>query len=110
MADYLDAQNLPDGSVLTDSVFGFAVVAASSRPKQFVVPSDEGFTTILNDPAEAGVRLMLTVPNTGRGESDALNRRYPTVWDNGAEVGTLVVEVPNDGADQPTWRIYRVVG
>lgn len=110
MADYLDAQNLPDGSVLTDSVFGFAVVAASSRPKQFVVPSDEDFTTILNDPAESGVRLMLTVPNTGRGESDALNRRYPTVWDNGAEVGTLVVEVPNDGADQPTWRIYRVVG
>lgn len=110
MADYLDAQNLSDGSVLTDSVFGFAVVAASSRPKQFVVPSDEDFTTILNDPAEAGVRLMLTVPNTGRGESDALNRRYPTVWDNGAEVGTLVVEVPNDGADQPIWRIYRVIG
>ncbi|WP_037187280.1 glycosyltransferase family 39 protein [Rhodococcus sp. UNC23MFCrub1.1] len=109
IADYLDAQNLPDGSVLTDSVYGFAVVAASARPRQFIVPSDEDFTTVLNDPADAGVQLMLTVPNTGRGESDALNRRYPTIWDNGAQIGLLDVEVPNDGADQPTWRIYRVL-
>ncbi|WP_308115731.1 glycosyltransferase family 39 protein [Rhodococcus sp. BP-241] len=110
LADNLDAQDLPDGSVLVDSVYGFAIVAASRHPKQFVVPSDEDFTTVLNDPAEAGVRLMLTVPNSGRGESDALNRRYPTIWENGAEVGSLVVEVPNDGADQPVWRIYRVLG
>lgn len=109
LADYLDARDLPDGSVLTDTVFGFAVVVASQRPRQFVVPSDEDFTTVLNDPAEAGVQLMLTVPNTGRGESDALNRRYPTVWENGSEVGRLEVEVPNDGADQPTWRVYRVL-
>ena len=108
LADYLDAQNLPDGSVLTDTVYGFAVVAASKRPRQFVVPSDEDFTTVLNDPARGGVQLMLTVPNTGRGRSDALNRRYPTIWDNGAQVGRLSVEVPNAGADQPTWRLYRV--
>jgi hypothetical protein len=109
MADYLDRQNLPDGSVLVDTVYGFAVLAASKHPARFVVPSDRDFTTILNRPADNGVRYLLTVPNSGRGESDALNRRYPTIYDNGAGIATLDTEVPNTGADQPNWRIYRVV-
>lgn len=109
LAAFLDAQDLPDGSILVDTVYGFAVLAASEHPKRFVVPSDQDFITILNDPAGAGVQLLLTVPNTGRGESDAINRRYPTVYDNGGVVGSLEYEVPNTGADQPDWRIYRVL-
>ncbi|WP_188078872.1 glycosyltransferase family 39 protein [Rhodococcus sp. ANT_H53B] len=108
LASYLDSQNLPEGSILVDTVYGFAIVAASKHPKQFVVPSDLDFTKILNDPASAGVQYLLTVPNEGRGVSDAVNRRYPTVYDNGADLYPLVLEVPNDGADQPDWRVYRV--
>ncbi|MBJ8346878.1 glycosyltransferase family 39 protein [Antrihabitans sp. YC2-6] len=110
LAEYLDAKELPPGSILTDTVYGFAVIAASSRPEQFVVPSDEDFTEVLNDPGGYGVRYILTVPNRGRGESDAVNRRYPTIWENGAGVGTLSIEVPNDGADQPVWRVFEVLG
>ena len=108
LASYLDGKDLPDGSILVDTVYGFAIVAASEHPKQFVVPSDLDFTKILNDPASAGVQYLLTVPNEGRGVSDAVNRRYPTVYDNGADLYPLVLEVPNDGADQPDWRLYRV--
>ena len=108
LAAYLDSQNLPEGSILVDTVYGFAVVAASSRPDQFVVPSDQDFTTILNDPAAAGVQYLLTVPNSGRGESDAINRRYPSIYDNGALEFSFVFEAPNDGADQPDWRLYEV--
>ncbi|MGA9873768.1 MAG: ABC transporter, partial [Rhodococcus sp. (in: high G+C Gram-positive bacteria)] len=90
-------------------VYGFAVLAASEHPKRFIVPSDQDFTTILNDPAAADVQLLLTVPNSGRGESDAINRRYPTVYDNGGIVGSLLFEVPNVGADQPNWRVYQVL-
>ncbi|OZF37952.1 ABC transporter [Rhodococcus sp. 14-2483-1-1] len=108
LASYLDSQDLPEGSILVDTVYGFAVVAASEHPKRFVVPSDLDFTKILNDPASAGVQYLLTVPNEGRGVSDAVNRRYPTVYDNGADLYPLVLEVPNDGADQPDWRVYRV--
>ncbi|WP_072805892.1 ArnT family glycosyltransferase [Rhodococcoides yunnanense] len=108
LAEYLDRQDLPDGSILVDTVYGFAVLAASSHPARFVVPSDQDFTTILNDPSAAGVQYLLTVPNTGRGQSDAINRRYPTIYDNGATVAVLDYEVPNDGADQPDWRVYRV--
>ncbi|MDJ0394071.1 glycosyltransferase family 39 protein [Rhodococcus sp. G-MC3] len=108
LAAYLDRQDLPDGSIIVDTVYGFAVLAASAHPTRFVVPSDQDFTTILNDPAAAGVRFMLTVPNTGRGQSDALNRRYPSIYDNGGMIATLDYEVPNTGADQPNWRVYRI--
>ena len=64
--------------------------------------------TILNDPAGHHVQYLLTVPNTGRGTSDAINRRYPTIYDNGAQISTLALEIPSSGTGQPTYRLYRV--
>lgn len=108
IADYLDTLDLPDSSVITDTVYGFGIIAASSRPKTFVIPSDPDFTELLNDPSGHGVRYLLSVPPTGRGTSDALNLRYPTLYETGAEVATLELEIPNDGDGQPDWRLYRV--
>jgi hypothetical protein len=42
------------------------------------------------------------------GLSDALNVRYPTLYETGAEIATLELEIPNNGDSQPTWRLYRV--
>ena len=89
-------------------MYGFGILAASSRPRVFVIPSDPDFTELLNDPTANGVRYLLAVPATGRGTSDALNVRYPTLYDTGAEVATLELEIPNDGDGQPDWRLYRV--
>lgn len=108
IARYLDGLGLPDSSVITDTVYGFSVVAASKNPRMFVIPSDPDFTQLLNDPATHGIRYLLTVPNTGRGVSDALNMRYPTLYDTGSDVATLELEIPNDGDSQPDWRLYRV--
>lgn len=108
IADYLDRLDLPESSVITDTVYGFAILAASQRPKTFVVPSDPDFTTLLNAPAENGIRYLLAVPPEGRGTSDALNLRYPTLYETGADVATLELEIPNDGDSQPNWRLYRV--
>lgn len=108
IADRIDAMNLPPSSILTDTLYGFAVVTASSKPETFVVPSDTDFVKMLNDPAGNGVRYLLTVPRDGRGIADALNQRYPTLYDTGAEVATLEAEIRNDGANQPVWRLYRV--
>ncbi|WP_067829348.1 ABC transporter [Nocardia inohanensis] len=110
LADYLDALELPPGSIVLDTVYGFAVLAASERPERFVIPSDRDFVRILNRPAERGAKYILAVPNTGRGTSDAVNRRYPTMYENGAQIATLELEIPNDGAGQPNWRLYRVIG
>ncbi|ORB25272.1 ABC transporter [Mycolicibacterium parafortuitum] len=108
VADRIDEMNLPPSSILTDTLYGFAVVAASSNPETFVVPTDTDFVKILNDPVGNGVRYLLTVPHEGRGIADALNQRYPTLYENGAEVATLEAEIHNDGDNQPVWRLYRV--
>ena len=104
--------DLPDGAVLTDTVYGFAVVVASRNPRQFTINSDFDFVNRLNDPRERGVQYLLTVPETGRGTSDAINRRYPGIYENGAGIGFLVREFPTSGSsDQPTaFRLYRVTG
>lgn len=109
LAAYLDSLGLPEGSVIMDTVQGFPIIASTERPDRFVVPSDRDFVTILNDPAAHGVRFMLTVPEEGRGTSDALNLRYPTVFENGAGIASLEMEVVNSGFDRPTWRVWRVL-
>ena len=108
IAEYLDNLDLPESSVITDTVYGFAVVAASKKPKTFVVPSDPDFVRLLNDPPAHGIKYLLAVPPTGRGVSDALNQRYPTLYETGSEVATIELEIPNDGDSQPDWRLYRV--
>jgi hypothetical protein len=108
IARYLDDLNLPEGAVITDTVYGFAIIAASRHPKTFVIPSDPDFVRLLNDPSAAGIEYLLVVPPTGRGVSDAINRRYPTLYNTGADIATLELEMPNDGEGQPNWRLYRV--
>ncbi len=108
IAEYLEKLNLPESSVITDTVFGFAIIAASQDPKTFVVPSDPDFTNLLNSPADNGIEYLLAVPPAGRGKSDALNIRYPTLYETGADIATLEMEVPNNGDSQPNWRLYRV--
>jgi hypothetical protein len=108
IARYLDDLNLPEGSVVTDTVYGFAIIAASRHPKTFVIPSDPDFVRLLNDPSVAGIEYLLVVPPTGRGVSDAVNQRYPTLYNTGADIATLELEMPNDGENQPNWRLYRV--
>src|SRR5690606_18425465 len=90
------------------TVYGFAIVAASRNPRTFVVPSDPDFVRLLNNPSGNGIKYLLPVPPTGRGVSDALNQCYPTLYDTGADVATLELEIPNDGDEQPNWRLYRV--
>jgi len=108
IARYLDDLHLPEGAVITDTVYGFAIIAASRHPKTFVIPSDPDFVRLLNDPSAAGIEYLLVVPPTGRGVSDAVNRRYPTLYNTGADIATLELEMPNDGEGQPNWRLYRV--
>lgn len=108
IADYLDRLDLPESSVITDTVYGFAVVVASEKPRTFVVPSDPDFVQMLNDPSAHGIKYLLAVPPTGRGVSDALNQRYPTLYETGADIATLELEIPNHGDSQPDWRLYRV--
>lgn len=110
IAEYLDTLDLAEGSVILDTMQGFPIIASTRRPETFVIPSDRDFVTILNDPVAYGAEYLLTVPDEGRGASDALNLRYPTIFDTGAGIASLEAEVVNSGHDRPTWRLWRVIG
>ena len=108
LARALDRQRLPRGAVLLDALFGHPVVLASARPEQFVVSTDRDFAQALDRPWESGVRWFVAVPDRGRGESDALNRRWPGVYEDGAGIAEVVLEAPADGPDPPL-RLLRVL-
>lgn len=108
LADHLDRQRLPDGAVLMDTAYAWSVWLSSSRPKQFVITSDYDFKTALNRPWEHDVQYLL-VSNPNDSDADALSVRYPTLWNDGAEMSRLVYSTDGpDGAEQ--FRLYRVTG
>lgn len=109
IADHLDSLNLGEGTVVTSVVKSFAVLNASGNQKQFVIPSDEDFITILNNPSGAGVRYLLVSEPDPRGVICPINLRYPDLYDNGAGIATLELEFKNQGVGQPNWRLYRVL-
>jgi hypothetical protein len=61
----------------------------------------------LNRPWELGVKYIV-VTQSGNASIDAINQRYPTLWDDGAGIGKLVHS--SQGAfGKEDFRIYRVL-
>lgn len=108
LADHLDRLHLADGAVLMDTFNTWGVWLNSSRPRQFVITSDFDFKAALNRPWEHGVQYLL-VSNPSISDADALSVRYPSLWDDGAQMARLVYTVSGvDGEER--FRLYRVTG
>ncbi|MBO0681400.1 glycosyltransferase family 39 protein [Mycolicibacterium sp. S2-37] len=107
VADYLDRQELPDGSVLMDTFNTWGIWLASDDPKQFIITSDYDFTVAVNRPWESGVQYIIAT-NPAFTDADALNMRYPSLWQDGAGLGKLVFSVFGATGDE-RFRIYRTV-
>lgn len=101
----IDRMNLPDGSVLTDTAYAYSVVLASKRPKTYVVTSDRDFEAAVNDPVRHHIRYLLV---SNFAIADALQRKWPTLYDDGGGVATLVKTYT--GVSYGNWRLYRVNG
>ncbi len=59
VARYLDSLDLPDGAVLSDVAFSYAIVLTSENPRQFVVTSDLDFDQAVADPVQFRVGYVL---------------------------------------------------
>ena len=103
----LDALRLAPGTVLLDDFLGFAMPLSSRNPTQFAITSDRDFQSILADPAGNGIRYVLVPDPVEQGRLDAVNRRSPSLYANGAGMATLVRQYPND-ADRVGWRLYHL--
>jgi hypothetical protein len=110
VAAYVDSLHLKRGAVLVDDFVGFAVVQASSRSDQFIIPSDRDFKASLSDLAGSGVQyLLVPAPNSLQlGSLDAVNSEYAHVYDTGAGLGVLDRTFIDHSGTRDDWRIYRV--
>lgn len=107
IAGTLDAMGLAHGSVLVDSATAFPIIMQASDPKIFVITSDRDFESALADPAAFDVEYLLLPPDF-QGH-DALNRAYPTLYQNGTYF-TELVRTFDAAGQSPDWRLYRVIG
>lgn len=105
VADYLDSIDTGEGSILADSGTAFAVLLRSAHPDRFVITSDSDFRERVADLST--VKYVLVPENTGLLQIDAVNRRWPSLFDSGPGADSLVKEWPSaDG--RPHWRLFLV--
>lgn len=104
-AAYLDALQLPRGSVLVDVAIGFPIVLQSRDPAQFVITPDRDFPQALANLSGFGIQYILVPNGSGYRSSNAVGRIYPQMYDTGAGIASLVRQF---GAtdDMWAWRLY----
>jgi len=108
LADYLDRQRLYDGAVLMDTAYTWGIWLSSDNPKQFIITSDYDFKAALNRPWKYRVKYIL-VSNPSFKNADAVNLRYPSMWDAGAGMAKLVYSIYGPTGDE-RFRLYEVTG
>jgi hypothetical protein len=108
-AQYIDSLHLPRGSVLADNADGCVpfVILLSRNPTQFVIPNDRDFQQKLSDPAGFHIKYILSVPNTGLGTLDSINRANPDLYKNGGGIATLAKQL--GGTACSGFKLYKVI-
>jgi hypothetical protein len=107
-ATRLDALHLGHGAIMVDN-FNPCIpnlVLQSKHPKQFAIPNDEDFIQKMGSPYQAGVRYFLVPKPVGLGLVDALNKEWPTLYYDGAQLAHLVGAVNMTGC--PPFRLYQL--
>jgi hypothetical protein len=108
IAAWLDAQNFPRGSILTDVTESFSVLLETDHPDRFVTPPYQGFWSDLSAPYQHGIRYLITVNPVDAGSPDALNLYYPGLWE-GCVNGTQLVLAVDGKSAVKQWRVYKIV-
>ena len=108
MAQHLDRQHLADGTVLMDTFNTWGVWLSSTHPKQFVITSDYDFKSTLNRPWEFDIKYLV-VSNPAVSDADAINVRYPTLWNDGAGFSKLVYSIRGANSEDQ-FRLFEVTG
>ena len=109
VAHFVDGMHLPSGAVLLDSSSGFAILAATQRPRTFVITSDTDFRSAVADPPGHGILYLLVDENPRF--PDAIRRTWP---DLGGGSGPTWARLSRSFGPRPAadhyWRLWRVGG
>jgi hypothetical protein len=92
VADYIN-ENCSDGIILMDSFQTWYVIMNLDSTGNLITTCSYPFEAALEDPSGYNVKYILTIANYGGlGVLDAVNVRYPDLYENGADWCTLVME------------------
>jgi len=109
IATWLDAQNLPPGSILTDSFLGFMVLSQTKHPNRFVTAPVQAYSAIIQHPYQHGIRYIIAVPPDGTGALYPVNTYYPGLYPGCVNNTQLALEVAGTGTPA-NWRVYSLTG
>ncbi|MEV6923362.1 hypothetical protein AB0M46_02450 [Dactylosporangium sp. NPDC051485] len=96
----IDGMALPDGAVIADSAYAFAIILASGKPRQFIITPDRDFAASLADPRRHRVRYLLQsafgpADAVRAGARDAGSRPEHTWTDTSGAVRWSLIPVPS---------------
>ncbi len=98
---YLDRLDPGAGTVLADSAYAFPIITSSTKPRMFVISSDFDFQGAVDNPSGHAIKYVLVRSDA---RSDAVQVKWPQIYDTGAGIATLVQKW--DGV-VGQWRLYR---
>lgn len=92
-----------DGKVLIDDFTGFGIVYFTQDSHKYVETIDTNFPVVVNKPlADTKVKYILVHDANGVGGLDAINKRYPHLFESGLSFTTLK-------KDFGQWRLYKII-
>jgi hypothetical protein len=108
VAQHIDALKLRNGSVLVDNSDACVpfIILLSAHPRQFIIPNDRDFQKTVADPVGFNVKYILSVPNSGLGQLDAINRSYSSFYNDGQGIAALSANL--GGGPCPSFKLYKV--
>jgi hypothetical protein len=94
--------NCPDSRLLMDSYQTWFVILNLDSPDNVITTCSYTFVDAVEHPQEHNVQYILTIASEGIGAADAINTRYPNLYENGTSWCTLV-------KDFGGYRLYEVI-
>lgn len=100
IANYLKT-HVTDGRILVDDFTGFSIIYLSGDTSRFIQTIDSDFQKSLHNlKKDKAAQYILVRKHGGLGDLDAINRKYPTMFEDGANIAKLE-------HDFGTWRLYK---
>lgn len=101
IAAYIN-HNCPDSILLMDSYQTWFVILNLDSPDNVITTCSYTFVDAVAHPQEHNVQYILTIASEGIGTADAINTRYPDLYENGISWCSLI-------KDFGGYRLYEII-
>jgi len=100
VAEFLKQRLSPDDIILMDDAVGFPIIVFYGDPKNFILPYQYEFTSVIERPEVYADYVLLYNPERFEGKRDLINQRHQNLFFSGGRELLLVYSYGN-------WRVFR---